>query len=336
VIPACIPKEHLHGVDHMGLHASSCLIVGAGLSGLVAARTLKTAGLHVTVLDKSRGVGGRLATRRLGNGRFDHGAQFFTVRDPRFQQAVDDWIAHGVVHPWYTEGGHTRYRAENGMNSLAKDLAAGLSDIRLDAPVQRLELANAGWRAVMADGSTVDASMLLVTAPAPQTLVLAGSALPDELTGQLRQITFDPCFALLVELDGPSRVPAPGYTRPDAGPIAWIADNVQKGISPAPQAALTIHARPDFTRDHLEDDLATVQQSLIEAAEPYFGESHVLNAQLHRWRYSQPVHTTAEPCLFSAASVPVAIAGDAFGGPRVEGAYLSGLAAAEVLRQHAR
>lgn len=107
------------------------VIVGAGISGLVAARKLAAHDVDVTVVDKGRSVGGRLATRRIGDARLDHGAQFFTVRTPAFQACVDDWIERGVVHVWNHgfDGGdnHPRYVGSSGMNSIAKDLARGVS-----------------------------------------------------------------------------------------------------------------------------------------------------------------------------------------------------------------
>ena len=73
------------------------VIVGAGISGLVAADELRAAGAHVSVVDKGRSPGGRLATRRIGAATLDHGAQFFTVRTPAFQHRVDAWIERGLV-----------------------------------------------------------------------------------------------------------------------------------------------------------------------------------------------------------------------------------------------
>ena len=78
----------------------NCLIIGAGMAGLLAGTFLQENGIDVTVLDKGRGVGGRMATRRLGEGRADHGAQFFTVRSEVFASWVDDWLTAGVVLEW--------------------------------------------------------------------------------------------------------------------------------------------------------------------------------------------------------------------------------------------
>ena len=73
-------------------------IIGAGIAGITCARTLVQAGHQVTVFEKSRGVGGRMSTRSTPFGSFDHGTQYFTVRDARFTQAIE--TAPGVCKPW--------------------------------------------------------------------------------------------------------------------------------------------------------------------------------------------------------------------------------------------
>ncbi|MCU1327626.1 MAG: hypothetical protein JWN34_2996, partial [Bryobacterales bacterium] len=172
---------------------------------------------------------------------------------------------------------------------------------------------------------------LLITAPAPQAAdLLTGCAdiLSDEFLGQLQNVVYDPCFSLLLTLDGPSHVPSPGYVRPEGGPVEWIADNTQKGVSSAEGAALTIHAEAAFSREYFDADKKHVTQLLLDAAEPFIG-ALVTASQLHRWKFSRPI--PAERPMFLDAEVPahLVVAGDAFGGPRVEGAFLSGLGAAE-------
>jgi predicted NAD/FAD-dependent oxidoreductase len=103
-----------------------------------------------------------------------------------------------------------------------------------------------------------------------------------------------------------------------------------KGVSAGPPA-LTIHAAVDFSRAYLDANREEVTRLLLEAAEPWIA-GRVINSQLHRWRYAKPFVQSSPLCLFSQKPAPFAIAGDAFGGPRLEGAFLSGLAAAERLR----
>ncbi len=300
------------------------------MAGLTAASVLQARGWEVVFLDKDRGAGGRMATRRIGESRLDHGAQFFTVRDARFREAAGRWELANWVAAWFSEGGHVRYRAVGGMNALAKHLAEPF-DVRTEAMVELVEPAGEGWRVITEAGETFRADALLLTPPAPQSIALLAACadqLPSEINSTLSSIDFDPCFALLVTIDGPSRVPPPGYIRLDQGPVQWIADNTQKGISTG-AAALTIHARADFSRHYLEASKEDVAKLLLEAARPWFG-GQVTAWQLHRWRYSRPVDAGQRPmCLFSRQPACLAIAGDALGGSRLEGAFLSGLAAAE-------
>ena len=297
------------------------------MAGLTAGSVLQQSGWDVVLLDKGRRPGGRMATRRDGESWFDHGAQFLTVRDSHFQDVVDRWTASGCVKPWFTEDGHLRYRGTDGMAGIARELAKELN-VRTSMIVNRIESDAKGWRISTDTGEEYAASTLLLTPPAPQSLALLVGCLdrlPVRIVSALKSVEFDPCFALLATLDGPSHVPIPGYVRPENGPIGFIADNAQKGISSIP--TLTIHARADFSRAHFESLHEEVAHLLLQAAAPWLG-SKVLQWQLRRWRYSQPVTLCGEPCLYTLEPKPVAFAGDAFGGPRIEGASLSGMAAA--------
>lgn len=323
-----------------------CLIIGAGMTGLTAARVLQSRGLKVAIFDKGRGVGGRLATRwsedETGQRAFyDHGAQFFTVRDAAFQSQVDDWRARGLVKEWARgfadasgqpqHDGHPRYCAVNGMNALARDLAQGLP-VTTNAQVTSVSPFENGWRVMMASGASHTTASLVLTPPVEQSLALldTGAAmLPDEIRASLEPINYDPCFAVLVELEAPSRLPEPGALQLRNEPIAWIGDNHRKGISPA-AFTVTLHAGPEFTREYWDAPHDVIAQKLLHAANDWL-RAPVKRWQVHRWRYSQPVVTHPEACLFTDKPAPLVFAGDAFGAPRVEGAFLSGRAAAQVL-----
>ncbi|MBK8314207.1 MAG: FAD-dependent oxidoreductase [Acidobacteria bacterium] len=316
------------------------------MSGLMAAHQLQAHGVNVTLLDKGRGVGGRLATRWTetpggARGYFDHGAQFFTVRDSRFQALVDEWLAAGLVREWSkgfpqtlddtNDDGHPRYCGAAGMNAIARHLAQGL-DVRLNAQVERLACDERQWHAQLTNGETFSAEALILTPPVPQSLALLAAFTPQWPASTLQaltDITYDPCFAVLAVLAAPSHLPAPGAMQIRQEPIAWLADNQRKGISPA-IPTVTIHAGPEFTRAHWDTPYDTVAQLLIEAASPWLGAS-VTSWQVQRWRYSQPQQLYPAPCLVVNQMPPLVLAGDGFGAARVEGAALSGLAAADAL-----
>jgi renalase len=320
------------------------IMIGAGVSGLIAARTVQANGARVLVLEKGRGVGGRLATRRSDLGVFDHGAQFFTAREPQFRSLVEAWQVAGIVRPWATgfaladgtfkRDGETRFCGVTGMTAIAKHLAQGL-DVRLNAKVTCVQTASDGWAVTTEPGECFLVRALLLTPPVPQSLQLLAAGdvpLPEHIRGDLGQINYAPCLAVLVQLAGASLIPQPGGLWFAGEPISWMADNQRKGVSLGQGAAITIHAGPQFSQAHWATPEAEVTAVLLAAAAPWLGSVPV-QTQLHRWRYSLPLRTHPERCVVLREPAPFVFAGDAFGGPRVEGAALSGLAAGAALTE---
>jgi predicted NAD/FAD-dependent oxidoreductase len=314
------------------------VVVGAGVAGLTAARRLSRS-FDVVVVDKGRGVGGRLATRRIGDATFDHGAQFITTHTREFAEVVAGWERAGAARPWFRgrsgpggviddDDGHARFRGVPTMNAIAKHLAEGLQ-VRLGARVVALRPAGTGWRIELEDGTTQSADAVVLTAPVPQTLALLAAGAVGLSTGDiqaLQAIAYEPCLAVLAALDGASGLDGPGAVTPSTGPIAWMADNGLKGVSAVP--AITIHATADFSRSHLEAGDEVVADELLQAAglraRPIDDQ-----VQVQRWRFARPETVHPSRCLVADALPPLVFAGDAFGGAKVEGAALSGIAAAD-------
>ncbi len=307
----------------MHLHT---VVIGAGISGLLVARSLQEAGARVTVLEKSRGLGGRMATKRVGDAVFDHGAQFFTAKDPRFIELVRGWEKAGVVAPW-PDGERMRYVGRQGMTAVAKALADGL-DIKREHKVTALGCCGDHWCVDVENHGCLRAERLILTAPAPQSLALlkAGDfSMPEPLAGELAALTYDPCLALLVTLAGRGRLPAVGIRR-EEGVIRWAVDNRSKEVSPNVEA-VTLHLAPEFSREHYGRTDVEVLEMVRAEAEALIG-APIAGATLHRWKFSLAQKTHAQPYVWWAEE-QLGFAGDAFGGPRVEGAALSALALAE-------
>lgn len=315
---------------------SDIVVVGAGLSGLTAARSLQEKGHNVVVLDKGRGLGGRMATRRISapNGSvalFDHGAQFFTVRDQQFQKLVDAWIIDGIVREWcrgfVADDGHPRYVVNNGMTALTKHIAQGL-DVRTSTLVFAVKPCDADptkWTVVIDDNSRIDCDAVVMTCPLPQSYsltVTTGVELPQDLL----LTDYDRTIGLLAVLDGPSAVPAPGGLQNPDDVFSWIGDNQAKGISDIP--AITFHANPAWSSTHWDDSLEDGLALITQAAQKYLGNAKIVASEYKKWRFATPRKLWPEP--FFAVNTLV-FAGDAFAGPKVEGAVLSGLAASEYL-----
>ncbi|MEM9609175.1 MAG: FAD-dependent oxidoreductase [Actinomycetota bacterium] len=318
---------------------SDVVVVGAGIAGLCAATRLEAAGHRVTVLDKGRGVGGRMATRRFGDAVADHGAQFFTTKSDDGAAVVAPWIEAGAVEVWHERflgddgdsrvDGHLRYRGVPSMTGPAKLLAAELDDVRTGVRVASVLPTDGAWSLDLVDGRTIAAEGIVLTPPLPQLLELLGPApLAPAVRERLAAITYHRCIAVLAELAATSSVPTPGAVRPRGGPVEWLADNQAKGVSPVP--AVTIHLRPDESVDWWDEPDPVIVERAAAAVDGWLG-AEIVATSVHRWRYARPVDVLPERAMLLTDAPPAVAAGDVFGGPLVEGALRSGLAAGELL-----
>lgn len=327
----------------MTSNAEPVVVVGAGLAGLVCARTLRDAGRSVVVLDKGHRPGGRMATRRMpglggASALVDHGAQFFTVRSEEFERVVSSWRSAGIVHEWcrgfrVLEDGYSRWCAAGGMRSVAEHLADGL-EVRCATTLHAVAGFDGSLSARTQEGDEWRATTIVLTPPVPQSLALLDNGwlpLPEEAESALQRVAYAPCFALLVTLDGPGAVPAPGAMQAEDGehPVfSFVGDNQAKGASSVP--SITFHASPAWSTARFDDDPDVVRAELLAAASDLLGDSRPIEVHLHRWRYARPIAVHPERCLV-AEPIPgtrLVFAGDAFGEAKVEGAVRSGLAAA--------
>jgi len=312
-------------------------VIGAGLAGLTAARILQDQGHDVIVVDKARGPGGRMSTRRDGNLRFDHGAQYFTARDPRFLRHVVAWQERGLVEEWEarigiiegselsaTRADTRRFVAIPGMSAICAALADDLHDCRLNWTAAAVNRDDQGWRIESKDGQSLKAEALVVTLPPDQ----AQAMLPGYLPGNLSlKVGMMPCWAVMAVLDQPL------LARWDAafindGPLSWVARQASKPGRPGAEAWV-LHANPDWSLEQFENDPAVVSQEMLAAAALLPGSNSFVVEQsvMHRWRYA----LAREPLLAGALWYPqdaLVVAGDWCNGSRVEGAFLSGAAAA--------
>ena len=307
------------------------VVVGAGMSGLTCAQGLVRQGHEVVVVDKGRSVGGRMATRRDGEATFDHGAQFFTVRTDVFYEAVTQWQHDGIVHEWCRgfvgDDGHPRYVVTSGMSSLAKHLAQGI-DVQCSVAVTSIEPNGSGWKVTSSDTEPFFADVVVVTAPLPQTvalLELSGVQLPE----QLRNITYNPTVGLLAVVDKPLRaLPISGGIQDPDDVFSFIADNSSKRVSRVP--AVTFHANANWSEQHFEHTDELLHHNLLTAAQQWLQDTHVTSSQIKKWRYATP-RTTWPDSFWISAEKTLILAGDAFNGPKIEGAYLSGYAVVTAL-----
>ena len=312
-------------------------IVGAGISGCACASQLALLGHEVVLIEKGRGVGGRMATRRMDGARIDHGAQFFTTRDARLKQFNQSWLKEEQVVPWYDQipgrpdlPSDMRYRGKMGMTGPAKSLSQNC-ELALNFFVEKV-VREKGWKIYERDGNgrVIFADHLVLTIPSVQMLELLDRSSLDlgaETMSGLRKIRHTRCLAVLGILDRPSTLAHPGAVTKPVPDVDWLSDNQVKGISDVP--AITLHASAGFSEKYWEMDAEVWVPGMLKSAEGVLG-AKVSKWVFHRWGFAKPVQTFGAT-YFHQPELGLTLAGDGFGGERVERACLSGLDAAEAI-----
>jgi predicted NAD/FAD-dependent oxidoreductase len=317
----------------------SVAVIGAGMAGVTVARLLSERGYPVRIFDKGRGIGGRMSTRREGDCSFDHGCQFFTVRDDRFRSYVESWRDAGLVSPWRhriancDKGAITvlqdetvRYVGVPGMNAMIKRMAEGLP-VQLATRIERIDETDEGWRLVADSGPLDDVfDIVIVTAPSEQAADLLKPA--PALQAKAASVRMQPCWAVMAmfefELDAPFEA---AFVR--NSPLVWIANGGSKP-GRAAHEAWVLHASPAWSRAHLEDKPEAVIEQLLRAFYEAIGTKVVEPsvALAHRWRYAAPENALDVGFLWDD-ELNIGAAGDWCLNARVENAFLSGFLLAD-------
>lgn len=308
-------------------------IIGAGLSGLMAGRVLQDHGLNVTIFDKGRRPGGRANTREHGLHQFDHGAQFFTVRDPLIRPFLDSWLREGVVAEWKSSlvriqgqeveaaRDSTRYVGVPGMIALAEHLAKDL-DVWSHLRVERLQKEEGGWLPHAPGAPRLGPfDWVIVAVPAPQSVPLLDSA--PHLQELARRVDMAPCWAGMYVFSEPLDLAFDGAFLSGQA-LSWVARDSSKPGRPDAESWV-LHAGPEWTRDHWDRDREEVAGALAREFGQRFGPlPKVSFSRAHRWGYAQASDPSPGGTLYDAER-QIGACGDWCQGGRMEGALLSGM-----------
>jgi len=295
------------------------IIIGAGMTGLSAAKVLVEKGHEVTILDKGRGVGGRMSTRTIENAKADHGAQYFSVKSTEFQSLISDLQTENITKEWHlVQRQNVRYIGAKGMNTIPKKMASNLT-VHLNEKVVLI----AKNELKTESGNTYDFDNLIITIPIPQVIDLFDASeisFSEKDISVINSIEYDPCIAVMAVLKQATQIPSGGIILANQ-PVSWIADNFQKGITEIPTA--TIHASAEFSKKHLEDNLQEVTQEMLLSVNQWINPDNIVSTQVHRWRYSL-ASKRYEKDFYQIENQHIYLGGDGFGIGNVEGAFLSG------------
>ena len=294
------------------------LVIGAGLAGAAAVQRLVEAGQRVIVLDKGRGPGGRLSTRRVDGGTFDHGAAWLQPSGEAFRHWLESRAAQGVAAPW-----RNGWVGVPGMNALVASSLEG-AVVRWQAAVERLHYANGRWEARDAGGATLaEASRVVVAIPTPQAAALlrtVGHPSVDPLIEALDVARYAPCWAglFVVDDEGPEP-PSHGAGFGDIEASGIIGGIYREADKPgrAGVGHWVVHATATWSRAHLELDAAEAARQLLPVFLASIGRDvvQIRSATAHRWRYANPMAGAGSGATDVAVgdTLGVFLAGDAIG-----------------------
>lgn len=314
-------------------------VIGAGLAGITAAAELQARGFKVDVFEKSRGAGGRLATKRLDWAKADIGAQYFTVRDPAFAEVVANWQTNNLVARWRftphkladgklvsSPDDTPRYIAVPGMTAMAKANTHQLN-IRYQCRIQQLVGRRGTWTLQDERGVRHGAyRWVVLSQPAAQShALLKTHSQAERLTQQIPKDQMLPCWALVLATEGVTDPSIAGIFGDET--VSWISRLNSKPVRQAPPGCddlWLMHFGARWSaqkgRDYayrLPGVGAALLQQLLDTP------LRVRHSYVHYWRYAKlrASHRVAEPIV--APDQKLAVIGDWTHGGRVEGAYLS-------------
>jgi predicted NAD/FAD-dependent oxidoreductase len=313
-------------------------IVGAGISGLAAARDLQQRGAKVVVFEKSRGPGGRCSTRRANGFIWDTGATSIAPRGKAIERVILDELAtdeliqvekpiylHRNLIPNAGDPSRTvpRYTYRNGMNTLPKLLSTGI-EIRTEVEIERISRAGEGYRI---GGTHFDAVVL--TAPIPQTAALLWTLDESRPIASARYRS-NLCIALGYDTPLPETPYFAILDPSQVHPMTWMSIESVKAPERAP--AVVVQMSRQYSFDHYADSPNELIVDISRYVEALFGSTYRVPAaaDVMKWKYAQP-DTTADFDTVNPPGSRLVIAGDGVSAGRLEEAFDSGLRASQLL-----
>lgn len=304
-------------------------IIGTGLSAIFSAIHLrKNTDLEINLFDKARGLGGRLATRRAEGGKFDHGAQYFSIERinnlPEIQMLINEGVINNIEDK-------DIYFSPDGMTNIAKKLLIDFNIFK-EHKLVSIDKENENYKLFFENGSTFNSDYIIMSCPMPQSLEILNKSKIDydnNLIKALEDLNYFPCIVVMIKSEIKlSNLEKHIGTDVDSKDISWIGDNYGKKVSSI-ENYYTIQCSPEFSYENFENEYDETNKKLKHEMEKIFGSNYQILSN-HKWRYSIPKNFyQGDNSLVINQKNFLGLCGDIFTNGRFDGAITSGLSIAD-------
>ncbi len=304
-------------------------IIGTGLSAIFSAIHLrKNTDLEINLFDKARGLGGRLATRRAEGGKFDHGAQYFSIERIKNLPEIQMLINEGVINNIEDKD---IYFSPDGMTNIAKKLLIDFNIFK-EHKLVSIDKENENYKLFFENGSTFNSDYIIMSCPMPQSLEILNKSKIDydnNLIKDLEDLSYFPCIVVMIKSEIKlSNLDKHIGTDVDSKDISWIGDNYGKKVSSI-ENYYTIQCSPEFSYENFENEYDETNKKLKHEMEKIFGSNYQILSN-HKWRYSIPKNFyQGDNSLVINQKNFLGLCGDIFTNGRFDGAITSGLSIAD-------
>jgi len=324
-------------------------IIGAGIAGLSCARYLKNIGVDLHVYEKSRNCSGRMSTRHHMQWSVDHGAQYFTARDPIFLKEVEEWMSNDVAAPWVprlkvfdgkqwlnSHSTDTRFVGTPNMTAPGEYLAKNLN-INFNQTINNVEHKNGNWIIYSQETGKIKKyfDFLIVAIPAAQAQILINNVNGENVKSVISKFSksaemkgcwtlmLKPISSLDIEMDA-------AFINNEI--ISWVCRNNSKPMRQNIETWI-VHANPKWSQEFINVDKNLAANLILQNANKIGFNFSGAEYSVHRWRYASG-YLLSTPKFHISLKQKIAFCGDWLHGGRVEGAWLSGRALAQEIANH--
>jgi renalase len=319
----------------------SIAIIGAGMTGLTCAQILNKNHFHCTVYDKSRGLGGRMATRRIDQTTsFDHGAQYITATNPDFQRYLSIAQKNNSAHNWKPRILPPKTIVSSDwvvgapqMNSLFSNIITDKS-IQLSSKVSSVRRNGKRWLVRINECETqIEYDIVILAIPAPQAALILEPT--EGVSSQLKKIKMNPCWTLMLAFDAQIETGFDVWQQPSKD-ISWIAHNGTKLMRPNEKCCWVIHSSALWAQQKLGisktlavDELCNI---LPKSISKHINSNTFMQSHLWRFAFSS---TILKKAYCSTKDYSLLAGGDWALGKKVEHAFVSGSRMANtIIKKH--